>query len=505
MARFRRILLVLGFGWGLLTPGWAGECLLTPGWAGEFTVVVYNVENLFDVDGVSLFSDYEADHYGPGHLLSKLRGLTEVISSVGDGAGPDIILFQEFEVDQTPTSGGFDPEAFLETTADRTLEDMLAGPLEDWIRNLPVEAFVLKAFQEAGVGPYEVSVGVFREDPTGRTVAHTNAVFTRFPVLGARTHQTDGARGIQEVVVDVDGAPLFLFNNHWKSGAGDARSEEIRLGNARVLRRRIDEILEADSMADILIGGDFNSQYDQELRYPYMETTALNAVLGSQGNEALLQQPGSADLYNFWYELAPADRGSDIYRNEWGTLMQLMVTPGLYERGGVTYLDGSFRVLRLPGRNAVAATGVPVRWQAVGGGGYGYTDHLPLVATFATNPSPGPDWIELKAPGEENDTALVRKVIDPARVEPLGPESSVRDPDALGRTYRFRAVVSGVDPLEVDRKGETVRVWVPNPTLRKRTQAGWKVRQSVTFVATVGTYKGAWQLVIENADWILED
>lgn len=495
MTHFRRILLFFGLGLGLMTLGWAGE----------FSVVVYNTENLFDVDGESLFSDYRPDRYGPGHLESKLRGLTEVVSSISDGAGPEIILFQEFEVDQTPGSGGFDAEAFLKATADRTLGELLSEPLEAWVQDLPVEAFVLKAFQEAGLGPYDVRVGEFREDPTGRTVAHTNAVFSRFPILRAKTHHTDGARGILEVVADVGGSPLFLFNNHWKSGAGNPDLEGIRRGNARVLRNRMDTILEMDPLADILIGGDFNSQFDQDLRYPDMETTALHTVLGSQGSEAKLQEPGSADLYNLWYELAPADRGSDIYRNEWGTLMQIMVTPGLYERKGATYVDNSFRVLRLPGHNAVATTGVPVRWQSVGEEGFGYSDHLPLVATFRAEPSDGPDWITLHAPGREGDAALIRKVIDPMRMEPLGSADRIRDPDALGLTFRLQMVVTGLDPLEVRRGDETVKVWIPNPGLRKKTQVRWREGETVAFVATVGTYKGAWQLVIENADWLIED
>lgn len=494
MTRFRRILVVFGLGLGFAAPAWPEA----------FTVVVYNAANLFDVDGVSRFSDFTPDRYGPGHLSSKLRGITEVISSAGDGNGPEIILFQEFEADQTPAGAGFDAEAFLKDTGDWTLEEMLTEPLEDWVRNLPVEAFLLKAFHEAGLEPYAVRVGEYREDPTGRTIAHTNAVFTRFPVLGARTHHTDGARGIQEVVVDAGGAPLYLFNNHWKSGAGDPELEGIRRGNARVLRERIDAILEIDPLADILVAGDFNSQFDQDLRYPDMETTGINTVLGSQGNESRLLEPGSNDLYNLWYELAPEERGSDIYRNEWGTLMQILVTPGLYERRGVTYVDNSFEVLRLPGRNAVASTGVPVRWQSVGSEGYGYTDHLPLMASFRADGGKDPDWIELDDPGREDDSALVRTVIDPNRVDPFDPGGLVRVPESLGRTYRFQVVVAGLDPLEVRHGEETVNVWVPNRALRARVQTGWKVGETVSFVATVGTYKGAWQLAIESGDWLIQ-
>ena len=53
-------------------------------WAQEpaFTVVAYNVENLFDVDGVALFEQYQADQYRPHHLLRKLVNITRVVQSI---------------------------------------------------------------------------------------------------------------------------------------------------------------------------------------------------------------------------------------------------------------------------------------------------------------------------------------------------------------------------------------------------------------------------------------
>jgi len=492
MKRLHRFLVVLALGLGLGAQGWTAP----------FKVLVYNVNHLFDIDGVSVYSDWGPDRYGPNKLLSKLRGITATVLSVDGGQGPEIILLQELEADQTPARMPFDPVEFLESTADWSLEQMLTEPLENLVRDFPAEAWLVKAFHEAGLATYEVCVGEYREDPTGRTIAHTNAVFTRYPVLVSRTHQTAGARGIQEVVVEVEGAPFYLFNNHWKSGAGDPKMEKIRLGNALVLRRRLDEILAADPLADILVGGDFNSQYDQGLRYPAMEQTAVHDVLGSQGNEAGLQTSGGPDLYNLWYELVRADRGSDIYRNEWGTLMQVMVTPGLYERRGIVYVDNSFRVLRLPGLNAEATTGVPIRWQTVGDGGYGFSDHLPLLVTFQGPMEQKTDWISLENPGTEDDAVLVRPAIIGDAVQRLDPRRTLRDPDALGRTWRVEVVVSGLDPLEVRRGEETIAVWIPNRTLRREVQAAWIPGETVAFVATVGTYRGAWQLTIESSEWL---
>ena len=60
-------------------------------------------------------------------------------------------------------------------------------------------------------------------------------------------HPLERARPILETKISVNGKPLILFNNHWKSGASSASLEKVRLGNAQVLRKRIDDLLERRS------------------------------------------------------------------------------------------------------------------------------------------------------------------------------------------------------------------------------------------------------------------
>ncbi|MBM4094403.1 MAG: hypothetical protein FJ276_34095, partial [Planctomycetes bacterium] len=154
----------------------------------SFLVVVYNVENLFDVDGAALFEDYAPDRYGPAHLRTKLVNIARVLATFDGGRGPDIILFEELEADQTPGTALFDAESFLRQYAATSLAAMLAEPLSADVRDLPAEAFLLKALHEAGLGPYDVRTGHHQPDPTGRTIAHVNATFSRFPIVDAKTH-----------------------------------------------------------------------------------------------------------------------------------------------------------------------------------------------------------------------------------------------------------------------------------------------------------------------------
>ena len=68
----------------------------------SFQVVAYNVENLFDLDGISLYDDYKPGMYGPSELGNKLQAIVNTLKKIGGKNGPEVILFQEIEVDRTP-------------------------------------------------------------------------------------------------------------------------------------------------------------------------------------------------------------------------------------------------------------------------------------------------------------------------------------------------------------------------------------------------------------------
>ena len=235
-----------------------------------------------------------------------------------------------------------------------------------------------------------------------------------------------------------------------------------------------------------------------------MIPNGINTTLGSQSNEADLLSLQAADLYNLWYELPAGERGSEVYRNKWGSLMHLIISRGLYEQGGVTYVDGSFRVLAIPGRNTHVESGVPVRWQSIGDDGYGYSDHLPLVANFRYSESSHPDWIEIEQPARESDEAEVRAAL--RREMAVAPETGdlLQQVSNLGRLLRLRAEVLELEPLRVRTGDEEFPVWIPNRGLRREVTANWEPGSTVNLVAVVGMYKGEWQLVIEEAAWVGE-
>jgi len=479
----------------------------------EFFVMAYNVENLFDVDGVALFEDYKPDKYNAAMLLRKLQAIVTTLSQFQNGQGPEIVLFQELEGDQTPGAAAFDYAKFLDAYAGKTIDMMLQEPLTEDVRDLPSEAFLLKALADAGVGPYEVAVGQYRPDPSGRTVAHVNVTFSRFPIIDTQTHHSPGARGTLETVHAIGTYKLHTLNLHWKSGASNAESELIRIGNAQVVRQRLDQILAADASADVILGGDFNSYYNQSLRFESMPQTALNDVLGSQGNELAIQKEhGDRDLYNLWYELPPNERGSDTYQGYWGTLMQMILTPGLYDYHAVQYVDNSFAVAIMENHNAQPGSRAPLRWQTVAGIGGGASDHLPITARFRiVRDDDRQRYLDLKnASSEDRSQDATRLPVDYSQIpaelvkQVAGTEAdeNIQDPKHMGHVFKVQATVSGERPLRVKVGDDEYKVWSFDRELRLEIYRRFPLGASVTFLGELDFHQDMWQFVVRAPTWL---
>ena len=479
----------------------------------QFTVVVYNVNNLFDGDGVALFDDYQSDKYPPKHLLKKVENIVRVIAQVEPDGGPHIVLFQEIEADQTPEGTTKNYDRLLAPFQEKTLAQMLAEPFSDQVRDLPAEALLLKALSDAGMGPYHVAAGQYRPDPTGRTVAHINVTFSKFPIVSSRTHQTSGARGILEVVHRIADQSLITFNNHWKSEAGNPEAEKVRIGNAQVLRGRLDQLFQEDPLVDVVVAGDFNSLYNQADLYPKMQPTAINGVLRSQGIEIALQQTSGPDLYNLWYELPSNQRGSDVYRGKWGTLMQMIISRGLYDHRGIQYVDNSFSVAAFQNLNAQAGTGVPIRWQMIDDTAGGYSDHLPIAAKFrAVRTSQPPGFITLSEPAvtdlasDKQPIDVDYRVVVPANsvrsTEQLGSDIALKNPDNLGHVFRVKAKVSGEKPFRITIFNDEYLVWSFDKEQRVKLYKTYPVGSTAEFLGELGIHKGKWEFLIHDDSWI---
>jgi endonuclease/exonuclease/phosphatase family metal-dependent hydrolase len=318
----------------------------------------YNVENLFDdVDDGTEYPDYD-----PGRGAWDARSFALRVDTIAEAVrgsvagGPDVLLLQEVE------NG-----------------NALAG-LRD--RGL------------AGMG-YAHAVLVPKKG-----LAANVAVLSRLPVLRVHTWQVgpfggSAVRDILEVEVEAGGRTLHLLANHWKSRVEGARqTEPSRREASRAVVRRTRQILAADPLADVLVAGDFNEDpdgsapADRGWRSALVQAgeevpaDALAWTIALSGDSGRLGvRDGTLVLYDPWLELPRSLRGSSVYRGAWQTPDRILLSPGLFDRAGVSYRKGSFRVVRLP--FLLLPDGSPRRWRGLRGP-RGYSDHLPLLVTLDT-------------------------------------------------------------------------------------------------------------------------
>lgn len=475
----------------------------------EFTVLVYNVENLFDIDGVSRFEDYRQPpegHYGPEELLNKMANIRRTLEAVNDGQGPELILFQEFELDLTPLGS---PAAmdFLSATRGQALDILLRE--ESWVAALPVELLLLKHLEDHGLTGYQITKpdSYRMEDHT----PHNNVVFSRFPIKFVRQRDLRDARDLQVVGLDVDGRTFVVLNNHWKSGASNADTEPIRVQNALVVRAELEAILLEDPDADVIIAGDLNCYYNHKAVFgDRFEETGVNDILPTHGDEKRMAGPEASGLYNLWFELPKKERGSEVYRGYWGTLMQILLAPGLYDNKGIQYVDNSFERLTMPGENVDARWGRPMRWNNVGGG-VGYSDHLPLVARFRVLDEDTDGWMSLENPTRESFTddrpRMDFRVRDRRAVPDAEGLANLGERDRatlLGELFRLDTVLVSERPARVRIGDLEMQIYAPMREIRNRLDE-LSVGDSLKTYATLETYRGRFQFVIHDPGWILKD
>lgn len=108
---------------------------------------------------------------------------------------------------------------------------------------------------------------------------------------------------------------LYVFVNHWPSRRGGEEESEInRITAAKTLKKEIDALLKKDSLANILIIGDFN------------DTPLNNSVLNYLEADTTISEK---QLFNVSYSIAKKNIGTHNYQGEWSMLDQVIVSKNM--------------------------------------------------------------------------------------------------------------------------------------------------------------------------------
>jgi len=310
----------------------------------SFTLVSYNVGNLFDdrVDGTE-YAEYVpgASQWDSDAYHRKLDATAHVLAALSPR--PAVLILQEVE--------------------NRGVLDTLLDHYLGW-----------QDFQARVVAPVDNS-------------AVQNGVASCFPVTRVRSHTVFSpdvsVRNIVEVHLDVDGIPLVLLANHWKSKRGGAEeTETLRRRAAAVVAWRVAELLAQNPCFEIVVAGDLNESADEFVRIGESYQTALMPVAAAGEASADGRQlyvsfapviesvlPGGVVLFSPW-KLSGSE-GSYLFNDHWESPDQVLLSAGLTDTRGLRFAGFHTDVPA----DVMEAFLSDSTWTQPDG----YSDHLPVV------------------------------------------------------------------------------------------------------------------------------
>lgn len=263
----------------------------------EFTVMSYNVENLYDtVDDPKIpdeeFLPESEKKWTPARYQKKLTDLSRVISEINPKEMPELIGLAEIE-NQTVL------EDLIHTAKMNNRYAIVHEESPDY-RGIDVALLYRKdAFTEM---THEVIPVVFSDDPNFKT------------------------RDILHVTGKIRNKTVHVFVNHWPSRiGGDEKTEPKRVLAASVLKKSVDQVLAADPKARIIIMGDMNDEPANK---------SLEETLGAKA-------PGSgAELVNLMMPDDSAGKGTYFFAGNWNMLDNLVVSESVLKGNGMLVENG---------------------------------------------------------------------------------------------------------------------------------------------------------------------
>ena len=340
----RYTLLLIGILFPLLT---AAQSL--PAAKSSATVAFYNVENLFDtIDDEGTGDDeylpaapkqWDQKKYG-----KKLKDIAGTLGSLNKSELPVIIGLAEVE-------------------NRKVLEELVK---EAPLRRGRYEIVHFDSPDERGI---DVAL-LFR--PDGFTLLESRTIGVEFNFAPEdKTRDILYVKGLMD-----DGRSYHIYVNHWPSRAGTERESEMRrFTAAAALRKDIDNILNFENDARIIIMGDFNDEPTNR---------SLMQILNATGKR---KNYNYRDLYNLMYDSHNEENtGTIAWREAWQMFDQIIVSFNLLAEGDAGYYTGFDGGLIYSSDDLLftGQTGFKGPNRTYGGDNYhgGVSDHLPVFVVF---------------------------------------------------------------------------------------------------------------------------
>ena len=315
----------------------------------QWTIIFYNVENLFDTLDNPVKIDEE---FTPGSEKSwnleryekKLNDLGRVITSANPSELPEIIGLCEVENVQV-------------------LMDLVST---DAFRK---GDYGIVHFESPDVRGIDAAL-LYRKDEF--TVMEQKKLPVIFPF-----DSTETTRDILYVKGQTsDKETLHFYVNHWSSRrGGEKETEPKRIFAAVTLRQEIDVLLNREPSAKIVIMGDFNDE---------PTNTSVFGMLMANNKK---KNASGRDLYNMMYDMHnDENKGTYNYRGNWNMLDHIIISQALLsaksglsaEHDGAKIFSADWMMYNDENRGKVPS-------RTYGGPNYygGISDHLPVYVILS--------------------------------------------------------------------------------------------------------------------------
>ncbi len=316
--------------------------------AKDFTIASYNVENFFDLKydktEYKEFIPNTKSNWNKKTYTTKLNNIIKVINDLDK----DIIALQEIESN----------EAFNAIT-----------------KNLPQYKYnIFKKYKTSSVGLAILS----------------KYKITDFELLNVKHSKVN--RPILKVSINIDNHKLLLFNNHWPSKRNE---ESQRVLYAQTIQEYINKL---DEDIDYIILGDLNSNYNEFETFKYSKLnntynlTGINDVLNTRNeNDFISVNKILSEVkrvhYNLWLELNYTQRYSYKFKGQNETPDNIILPKSMFDDKNISYKKNSFGVFK---PNYLIKNEEIFRWKIQNNihKNSGFSDHLPIFASFSTSKQP---------------------------------------------------------------------------------------------------------------------
>lgn len=309
---------------------------------GKLRIVFYNVENLFDINDNPETNDDEFTPEGEkrwsySRLSNKYNNIYKVFIALGGWDLPAIAGLAEVE----------------------NLKVLQALISFTPLNNAGYEIVHFDSQDERGI-----DVGMlYRSDRV--MVDSSGVISVEFPF-----DKADRTRDILYTRLNIFNSDvLHVFINHWPSRSGGVlASRKKRIFVADLLRNEIDSVLESDSLANILVMGDFNDEPNDESIKEHL----IKPLTEKEPNQ----------MVNLTTFTEPANTGTLKYKGNWFIFDQFL--------GSFSLLEGNNGIMIKPGSISVFAPDFLLvedsknigckPFRTYNGPSYigGYSDHLPI-------------------------------------------------------------------------------------------------------------------------------